>query len=89
MVKNEVKKHSLFLEDRAKISLTGVSEVYGFSENNVQLKTTMGALSIKGRNINISKLNTDTGELFINGEITSMLYSRDKQKGKLLEGLFK
>lgn len=89
MIKNEVKKHSLFLEDRAKISLTGVNEVYGFSENDVRLKTTMGALSIKGKNINISKLNTDTGELFINGEITSMIYSKDKKKGKLLEDLFK
>lgn len=89
MVKNDAKKHSLFLEDRAKISLTGVNEVYGFSENSVQLKTSMGSLLIKGKNITISKLNTDTGELFINGEISSIQYSKDRHKGKLIEGLFK
>lgn len=89
MIKNEEKKHSLIMEDRSRISLTGVNEVYGFSETGVQLKTNMGALTIKGKNITISKLNTDTGELYVNGNISSVAYSKDKNKGKLLEGLFK
>ena len=45
---------------------------------------------IKGKNLTISRLNTETGELFVSGEITSVQYFKDsRKKGSLLEGLFK
>lgn len=81
--------HTLFLEDRSKMTLEGVTEVCGFSENLVTLKTRRGALSVKGKGLSISRLNTETGELFISGEIAIIQYSKDKSTGSLFEGLFK
>ncbi len=82
-------KHSVLLEDRQKMTLTGVKEVINFSDSSVSLKTICGALSIQGKGLNISRLNTDTGELFISGEISSARYSKDKGSAGFFEGLFK
>lgn len=91
MARNEQSavKHTLILEDRARMTLTGVNEVRGFSDTAVSLKTGMGELVIKGKSLNIGKLNTDTGELYISGEFTSAVYSKSRNSGGIFEGLFK
>lgn len=91
MIKTDVpaSKHSLCLEDRSKMTLSGVKEVISFSDCAVSLRTVQGALLVQGKGLNIGRLNTDTGELFISGEITLMRYSKDKAKRSLIEGLFR
>ncbi len=90
MVKNETAlQHTLLLEGRSKMTLSGIKEVKGFSDTEVLLRTSCGALSVHGKGLNISRLNTDTGELFISGEVSVMKYSKDKSKGSIFEGLFK
>ena len=91
MVKTEInpKKHFFTLEERNQLSLSGVLEVVSFSETTVSLKTSRGALLIQGKKLNIGRLNTDTGELFITGEISLLKYSKDKNDGSIFEGLFK
>ena len=85
----EKQSHVITLENRANMTLTGVSEVVNFSETAVELITNMGGLTVKGKSLNISRLNTDTGELSVNGDIHSMQYTNVKKKTSLLEGLFK
>jgi sporulation protein YabP len=92
MSKNEVltdTKHSITLDDRYKMTLSGVKEVSTFSDASVSLKTTRGALLVQGKGLTISRLNTETGELYINGEISLIKYSKDKSKGGIIEGLFR
>ena len=91
MVKNETiqSKHSITIEDRARMTLTGVQEVSSFSDTVVSLKTCRGMLMIQGKGLNISKLNTDTGELNVSGEISQLRYSKDKSNGGFFEGLFR
>ncbi len=81
------KEQLLELKNREEMSLTGVMEVISFSETAVSLKTTVGDLLIKGEKLNIGRLNTDTGELFVKGRISMLRYS--KVKGGMLEGLLK
>jgi sporulation protein YabP len=81
-------EHSVIMSNRRKMSLTGVTEVVGFSDTLVELKTCMGGLIIKGKGLTINKLNTDTGELDVNGEITSIQYTASKKDG-IFAGLFK
>lgn len=85
---NQSQDHLITLENRCKMTLTGVSEVAGFSDLLVDLKTCMGGLIIKGKGLTINKLNTDTGELNVNGEITSIQYTAKKKDG-IFTGLFK
>lgn len=81
------KTHSISLIDRADMSLTGVTDVREFSDNRISLKTELGGLLIRGKKLNISHLDTDTGVLSINGEIDMIKYT--SSNGGALEGLFK
>lgn len=67
--------HSLILENRKKLTATGVSNVDSFDEQTVVAYTDLGELVIHGSNLHIDKLNIDSGELTLNGEIISMSYT--------------
>lgn len=86
---NVHKEHTLTLINRSVMTLTGVSEVIGFTDAEITLKTSCGHLLIRGSSLNIGKLNTDTGELSVSGTVTLLKYSKGKEKGGLFEGLFK
>lgn len=81
--------HTVQINDRNSIKMTGVQEVGNFSENVLDIITTMGTIILKGSSLNITKLDTDSGELSISGEITSMQYTKTKQKRASMEGLFR
>ena len=86
--KKAAQQHMVTMENRQRMTLTGVSDVTSFSETAVELKTSMGAMTIKGRGLSISKLNTDSGELNVNGEISMLQYTQ-KSGGGFFAGLFK
>ena len=67
---------SLVMENRRRLVLSGVKEVEGFTETEVSLFTEMGQLTGKGRNLRVSQVDTDTGELVMTGDaVTSLVYS--------------
>ena len=81
-------EHSVELHERSKMILTGVNDVSEFSDDTVKLKTNMGAMTVKGTGLTISSLNTNDGNVEINGSINSIQY-QTKQKGGFLESLLK
>lgn len=72
---------NLVLENREKLSISGVIDVLSFDDQIVILETELGMLTIKGDNIRINKLSIDTTEVVLEGEITSMSYT-DKEMSK-------
>lgn len=86
--KKTAPEHLITMTNRHVMSLTGVTEVGGFSDAQVELKTCMGGLIIKGKGLTIHKLNTDIGELNVNGEINSIQYIAKKKDG-IFTGLFR
>ena len=86
---NVHKEHTLTLIDRSVMNLTGVSEVMSFTDTEITLKTSCGDVLVRGNSLNIGKLNTDTGEIAISGMVSFIKYSKGKDKGGLLEGLFR
>ena len=83
MVNNEFRPdlpHSLNLEERHRLAVTGVSEVLSFDENEVVMDTTLGLLTVEGEGLHVEKLSLDIGELSLEGSIQSMCYSHDRQK---------
>ena len=83
MAEYKTQDHSLIMSNRKKLSLTGVLDVGNFCDNKIELKTQMGNMLIKGSGLNINKLNTDTGELDIDGDINSIEYQSKKDGGFL------
>ena len=44
---------------------------------------------MKGRGLHINRLNIETGELTLTGEVSSLSYSEARQGGGMLSRLFK
>lgn len=66
--------HSLVMEDRKTLSVTGVRDVDSFDENTVIVFTDMGELTVKGSELHIKNLNTEAGEVSLEGKIISLSY---------------
>ena len=89
-IKKGARAHNFMLENRERLSLTGVDKVENFDDQSVVLQTPIGALTIRGENLHISNLNVDSGDLSVSGKIIGLVYS-DKGVGKsgMLGRLFK
>ncbi len=70
--------HNVILENRKKLILTGVEDVDSFDEQTVVAYTSLGELTIKGEKLHVNKLSTESGELNIEGEVSSMVYSENQ-----------
>ena len=84
---------NLVLENREKLSISGVLDVLSFDDQLVIVETELGLLNIKGENLRINKLSIDTSEVVIEGDIYSMVYSEKDTNKKgttsLLGKIFK
>lgn len=83
---------NLVLENRNKLSISGVLDVLSFDDQIVIVETDLGLLTVKGGNLRINKLSIDTSEVIIEGEIDSLTYSQkniDKKGEGLLSKIFK
>lgn len=84
---------NLILENRGKLSISGVLDVLSFDDQVVIVETELGLLTVKGDNLRINKLSIDTSEVIVEGEISSLTYSDsktlEKSKGSLISKIFK
>ena len=84
---------NLILENRGKLSISGVLDVLSFDDQVIMVETELGLLTIKGENLRINKLSIDTSEVIIEGDISNLAYSEksgDKtSKGGLMSKIFK
>ena len=81
MTENKIRMpHSLILKDRSQLTLSGVTDVDSFDENLITTYTDYGELTVKGEGLHISVLNTDTGELSIDGNVSSLTYLENLPK---------
>jgi len=86
------KVQNLILENREKLSISGVIDVESFNDECVIAETELGTLIIRGIDLHISKLNIENSELGIEGEIVSCEYSdRDgsRNRGGFFARMFK
>lgn len=87
------KAHKLILNNRRCGNLTGVSDALSFDENEIILETDQGMLMMKGKELHVSRLMLDKGEVDIDGRIDSVTYSeqgsRTERTESLLGRLFK
>lgn len=60
---------NLILENRGKLSISGVLDVLSFDDQVVILETELGLLTVKGENLHINKLSIDTSEVIVEGDI--------------------
>ncbi|MBR3971370.1 MAG: sporulation protein YabP [Ruminococcus sp.] len=83
------KPHSLSLDNREVLNLTGILDVPGFDEETVSLQTPCGNLIVKGQSLHISRLSLDTGDVSIDGRINSLQYLGDTRQKGIMSKIFK
>ena len=84
---------NVILENREKLTISGVLDVLSFDDQIVILETELGLLTVKGDNLRINKLSLDTSEVIVEGTILSLSYSEKnldkKSAGSLIGKIFK
>lgn len=74
------KPHHVIMEEREKITVTGVCDVDHFNENTIALFTQQGGLKIKGSGLHINRIELEMGEIEAQGNIDELIYSEDSGK---------
>lgn len=83
---------NIILENRGKLSLSGILDVLSFDDQIIILETELGMLTVKGEDLRINKLSIDTSEVVVEGEISSLAYNDkelEKKSGSFLSKIFK
>lgn len=71
----EGRNQNLYIDNRHKMTLSGILNVDSFNEEQIVVETDLGLLEIKGSSMHMSRLNLETGDLIIEGSIDSCAYS--------------
>ncbi|NLX71189.1 MAG: sporulation protein YabP [Clostridiales bacterium] len=82
------RSHSVLMENREKVTITGVIDVDSFDEAGVVLVTDYGYITLHGQDLHINKLNLEEGQLIVEGEIIALQYSDSDGIGGKGSGLF-
>lgn len=82
------KTHTLTMEDRARLAVSGVEDVESFDENTIIMSTVQGDLTIRGEGLHIDRISLDTGELTVQGSISELCYEQSAPGGSFWSRLF-
>lgn len=85
--------HKMQIINRSQGIITGVIDVVSFDLSEIQLETELGMLQIKGSDLKVKRLSLEKGEVEIEGQTDSFIYSDLKKyrrsKESLMGRLFK
>jgi sporulation protein YabP len=83
-------QHNVIMENRRQLTVTGVMDIDSFDESTVIVFTDQGELTVKGANLHINRIDVDTGDLLMEGEIDALYYTDNQpQKGGFFSKLFR
>ncbi len=81
--------HRLTLEDRSRLTMTGVTEVESFDEGQVVLHTTRGVIIVRGQGLHLQLLSLDGGQIHVDGTVDSITYEDNpREAGGFFARLF-
>ena len=70
--------NNIILENRKKLSVSGVKDVGSFDEHTVVAFTDLGELTVKGEKLHIETPSPETGALAIPGNVNGFVYTDDR-----------
>lgn len=72
--------HNIILENRRLLTVSGVTDVDSFDERSIIAYTSLGELAIRGKDLHINKLDVESGELVVSGEIAALVYGEGERR---------
>ncbi|MCD7036654.1 sporulation protein YabP [Metabacillus sp. GX 13764] len=85
--KGTVPDHDITMKGRKQLEISGVKQVESFDNEEFLLDTVMGAMAIRGENLQMKNLDVDRGIVSIKGRIFDIVYL-DDQQGDKAKGFF-
>ncbi len=90
--KIEFLNHNINITERQNVQVSGVTKIDSFDNEEFLLETTAGPLGIKGKDLEIIKLDTYEGTIMIKGVIDAFSYfdtSKSKKENSMIARLLK
>lgn len=85
-----IRAHSIHIDERQLMRVSGVKDVDSFNEQEVQLLTEAGELRIEGMGMHMTKLDLDAGQVILEGDILALEYVEEaRPQGSLMSRLFR
>lgn len=82
-----IRKHNIILEERERLSVSGVTDVESFDDTRVAIYTTLGEMDIRGKRLHVDEMSLETGDIIVTGDIKSLVYGdKDRTKKPTLWG---
>lgn len=81
--------HDLRLDNRSRLSVSGVKDVETFDEAVVVLRTVRGLLVVRGERLQLQALSIDGGQITVNGLIDSLSYEEEQKTAGFFRRLFR
>lgn len=73
--------HKLTLDQRSKLTMTGVCEVVSFDDSTVVLVTELGTLTVHGSGLQLKTLSVEGGQVAVEGNISALIYEEPRKTG--------
>ena len=89
MQENIINNSNMIIEQRKKLTLTGVKDCLTFDEETIILNTALGKLAIKGIALHILNFDTSSGDFTAEGKINAVVYTAEESKGGFLNRIFR
>ncbi len=81
--KQPILNHGIILENRSRLSISGVLDVIGFDDETVVMETELGQLTVKGENLKVLSFTIETGSISVDGTVSALVYTGSTKKGAL------
>ena len=89
MEENIRSNHNIIVEDRKKMTLTGVKDVLSFDDETFVLDTSLGKMTVKGSGLHIINFDTKSGDFSAEGKLYAMVYTSDEKSGGFISRMFR
>lgn len=90
--KLELLNHSISITERQNKQISGITKIDSFDNEEFLLETSAGPLGIKGKDLEIIKLDTYEGTIMIKGVVDAFSYfdtGKSKKENSIITKLFK
>ena len=83
--------HKIFIESRSNVEVNGVTDIGAYNDEEIELDTVDGLMIISGSDLNITKLDVETGICKLSGRIDSIYYTdkNENNNRSLFKRIFK
>lgn len=81
--------NNIIIEDRKRMTFTGIKDVISFDDETAVLDTSLGRLTVKGAELHMMNFDTASGDLSAEGQFYAAVYTSEEKGGGFFFRLFK